>query len=73
MNMQLWLIVLLGLSGALVAFNVALCLFPHSRLMNWLTRPIRARFMMRWSDMDYRQARAAARMMDIRERRKRGR
>lgn len=66
---MIYLILLLGLSGALVAFNIALFLFPRSRLLNWLTRPIRARFMMRMSRMDYRQARAVTRMMDIRDRR----
>jgi hypothetical protein len=63
-------VTLLILAGVLVAFNIALILFSRNRFLNWLTRPIRARFMMRRSsDMDYRQARAIAHMMDVRERR----
>lgn len=66
--MPVWFIVLLSLSGSTVACNIVLFLFPHSRVIQLITRPIRARFMMRWSDIDYKQAYAIARMMDRRDR-----
>lgn len=66
--MTIWLIAVLTLSGSLVALTFAVLLFPHSRVMNWLTRPIRARFFMRWSGFDYQQAYAVLRRQDTRDR-----
>lgn len=66
--MPIWIIVLLGLASVPVLFNIALFVFPHSRFLNWLTRPICARFLTRMSDMSYRQAYAYSKLMDIRER-----
>lgn len=67
---QTWFAILaMGLSGLMVAFTLAVILLPHNRALNWLTRPVRARFWVGWNDMSYKQAYAALRLMDIRDRR----
>jgi hypothetical protein len=67
--MPIWLVLILGLSGVQVALTFAVILFPRSRVLNWLTRPIRARFWMRWNTMSYKQAYVALQFMDICDRR----
>ena len=72
--MSLWLFLLLACAFLLIVFNGAMMLLPHNRLLNRLTRPIRACFWLQWSKekqrpMTYRQAYKALYLMEIRERR----
>jgi hypothetical protein len=63
------LLLLLLIPMLTILFTFALIFFPRNPLLNWLTRPFRAWLWMRWSTMDYRQAYASLRLMDIRDRR----
>jgi hypothetical protein len=57
-------IILYVLAATLILFNLALLLFPKSRFLNHLTRPLRAYMMSRGGKRSYQYAYEALSIMD---------